>query len=399
MDGERRQPAERMDAMSKSTRRRRASWGSLQYDPKTRTARIRYWAEGPDGYRRRSKTIRNCTRKQAEAARAQLMLEHGEDAPCPTVAQVWERWVRPDYERRLEEGDLSSHSFRQFNSTWRVHVSPRWSDVPVDCVRPLDVQQWLLDGKTQSQAREASWLLKTILEWSMRYEFVQSNVLKMKYVMPSKATVSRRDKGTWSLAQMEEVWRCVHGSFIEPAFIMAAFGGCRVGESLGPMVGDVRPLDNHSVPMVAVDIVRQAKNRGGMTDTLKTDRSNRTTIIVGRAATRLVQLAESASGVWLTGDGVGGFVKQNQLSSEWERRVPDKIRHPFTNLRNSWQTNMRWEMGLPPWIIEPMMGHVGDGVTGKYYDRPQEQMFAEQLEKAYAKNQYDAKWTWLDVDS
>jgi len=150
------------------------------------------------------------------------------------------------------------------------------------------------------------------------------------------------------------------------------------------------------VPMVAVDIVRQAQNRGGMTDVLKTDRSNRSTIIVGRAARRLMQLAADADCVWLTNDGVGNFVKQSQLANAWRRIVPSDIRHPFTNLRNSWQTNMRWEMGLAPWIIEPMMGHVGDGVTGKYYDRPQEQMFAEQLERAYEKNPYDAKWTWLD---
>ena len=382
--------------MAKHTR---DSWGSLQYDAKRRKARIRYWAEGPDGYKRRSKTIRDCTRKEAEAARAALMLEHGEDAPCPTVQQVWERWARPDYVRRLEEGDLAKNSLSQFDSMWRLHISPRWGDVPVDEVRPLDVQQWLLDGKTQAQAKSSATLMKVIMEWAMRYEFVPANVMRTRYTMPSKSTIAERDKGTWSLAQLEEVWKCVHGQFIEPAFIMAAFGGCRVGESLGPMVEDVRPLDGHSVPMVAVDIVRQAQNHGGMTDILKTDRSSRSTIIVGRAAKRLMQLAADADCVWLTNDGVGNFVRQFQLTNAWRRIVPKKIRHPFTNLRNSWQTNMRWEMGLAPWIIEPMMGHVGDGVTGKYYDRPQEQMFAKQLEMAYEKNPYDAKWRWLDDGS
>ena len=384
--------------MAKHTRNRRASWGSLNYDPKTRTARIRYWAEGSDGYRRRSKTIRNVTRKEAEAARAALMLEHGEDAPCPTVRQVWERWARPDYERRLEEGDLSKRSLKAFDSAWRAHVEPRWADVPVDRVRPLDVQQWLLEGKTVSQARAATSLLKAIIEWAVRYEFVQSNVMRNKYTMPSKSTVTRRDSGVWSLSQLEDVWKCVHGQFIEPAFIMAAFGGCRVGESLGPMASDVRKLDGYSAPIAAVDIKRQMENRGGITETLKTDRSNRTTIIVGRAAKRLLELADGTECMWLTNDGVGHFVKQGQLAKAWERLVPDDMRHPFKNLRNSWQTNMRWEMGLPPWIIEPMMGHIGDGVTGKYYDRPQEKMFAEQVARAYAKNPYDASWTWLDGD-
>ena len=61
-------------------RKKRAAWASLaQVGPQT--WRLRYWAEGPDGYKRRSKTIRNATRKDAERVRSELMLAHGDDAP------------------------------------------------------------------------------------------------------------------------------------------------------------------------------------------------------------------------------------------------------------------------------------------------------------------------------
>jgi hypothetical protein len=48
------------------TRKKRAAWGSLTQIDST-TWRLRFWASGPDGYRRRSKTIRG-TRLDAERA-------------------------------------------------------------------------------------------------------------------------------------------------------------------------------------------------------------------------------------------------------------------------------------------------------------------------------------------
>ena len=380
--------------MPKSSRMR-ASWGSVSYDAKRKVGRIRYWAETPDGYRRCSKTVRG-TRKDVEEARAHLMLEHGEDAPCPTVRQVWERWVRPDYVRRLESRDISKRTLAQSDSTWKVHVSPRWGDLPCDEVRVLDFQQWILDGMTLMQAKASVSLMKIILDWPMRYEFIQSNVLRTRLTMPSKTTVNKHDKGVWNLEQLGELWKHVHGSFIEPAFILSAFGSCRVGESLGPLADEVSVVEGHPVPVVTVPIVRQVESRGGVTDILKTSQSRRTVVVVGRAAEVLARLAKDASGTWLTNNGCNEFVRQSHLRKTWARLVPNEMRHPFTNLRNSWQTNMRWEVGLPQWAIEPLMGHVSQGVTGMYYDRPRVEMFVQQVVSAYAKRPYDAGWTWLD---
>jgi len=382
--------------MANRTRNRRASWGSLQYDAKTRTARIRYWAEGPDGYRRRSKTIRDVTRKEAETARAALMLEHGEDAPCPTVAQVWERWVLPEYQRRVEQSDMSPRSLSQYESSWRVHVSPRWADVPCDQVRPLAVQQWLSDGKTFAQADVARKVLNAILEHAARYEMVESNVMRIGYVMPSRSTVKQADKGIWTLQQLGEVWRIVHGTCLEAPFLLCGFAGCRVGESLGVKSAEVALRTVDGVPIASVPIVRQAQNRGGITERLKTASSRRTVVMAGRAALRLHELSQSTSGEWLADNGVGGHMRQSRVTKMWRAALPPDMHHPFRNLRNSWQTFMRWELRVSPIYVEPMMGHSGKDVTGLYYDRPQADMFAEVMADAYAANPYDAGWTWLD---
>ena len=68
--------------------------------------------------------------------------------------------------------------------------------------------------------------------------------------------------------------------------------------------------------------------------------------------------------------------------------------HPMRNLRNSFETNARWALGLPPWLLEPMLGHAGQGVTGAYYDRPSDEMLCSAMADAHAERPYDAGWTW-----
>lgn len=55
--------------MGKRTRRRDA-WASITEVRAGEVYRIRYWSSGPDGYRRRSETVRG-TRRDAERRRTQ----------------------------------------------------------------------------------------------------------------------------------------------------------------------------------------------------------------------------------------------------------------------------------------------------------------------------------------
>lgn len=369
-------------------KKKRAAWGSVT-DLGGGCFRIRYYSNGIDGYKRRSKTIRNATRKQAEQRRAELMLAHSDDAPCPTVGEVWERWVLPTFERRVDEGDMAPQTLRQYASAWRRHASPRWADVPCDSVRPLAVQQWL-DSLGHSEAVSATKVLKMAMDVAVRYEVVTSNPFRERYLMPSKSTVSRRDSGIWTLDGLGEVWRAVHGSWLEPAFLLAAFGGLRVGESLG-----VRAEDVSAGEVCMVEVRRQISNKGSTpTERLKTPQSRRVVPIPGRAGVRLAELAEA--GGWLTSDGMGGHQNRYRLGRTWDALVPDGLRHPFQNLRNSYETNMRWAMRVQPWAIEAILGHAGKGVTGAYYDRPTPDMLAGVVLEAYAANPYDAGWNWLD---
>lgn len=368
----------------------RSAWGTLSYDPKRRVARIRYWAETPDGYRRCSKTLRDVTRRQAEEARAALMLDHSQDAPCPTVAQAWSRWALPDMRQRVADGDLSQGSLDQYLRWWGKHVEPTWGGVPLDEVRPLAVQQWI-SSMGYSQATNAIPILRKVMAYAVRYELRESNPLSETYVMPSRSTVRRRDKGVWTLPELEQAWMRVHGTWMEAAFLVAAFGGTRVGEAMAPVAGEVTRREVQGVPVTLVPITRQVEHHGRrVTDKLKTEHSRRTVAIAGKAAVRLAELAGRIDPMWyLTNDGTGNPVSQSRFMDGWNGLG---MEHPFRNLRNSWQTWMKWDMHVAPEYVEPMMGHRLRGTTGRYYDRPQGDVFAEVVAAAYTANPYDDGW-------
>lgn len=374
-------------------RKTRAAWASITEVERGARYRIRFWAKGADGaYKRRSETVRG-TRREAERRRAELMLEHSEDAPCPTVGQAWERWALPDLERRVEGGDMAPHTLAQYRSTWARHVAPTWADVPLDAVRPLAVQQWLY-GLSRNAAEQGTALLSKVMGYAVRYEVVDHNPMREKYVMPSKSTVQRRDDGVWSLAELGPLWASLRGQWFEPAFLLAAFGGLRVGESLGPMASEVELRDVGGVPVALVSVARQVDGHGNATGRLKTAQSARTAVIAGRAALRLAELADATPAGWpLTNDGLGGFQPQRRLNAEWQALGAP---HPYRNLRNSWQTWMRWELGVEPHHIEALMGHKQKGTTGQYYDRPHGEQLAAVVAAAYRAKPFDAGWTWLD---
>jgi hypothetical protein len=369
----------------------RAAWASITEVERGQRYRIRYWGKDSDGqYRRRSETVRG-TRRDAERRRAQLMLEHSEDAPCPTVGQAWERWCVPEMEQRIASGDLTRHSLKLYESAWRNHVAPTWADVALDAVRPLRIQQWI-SGLGASQARYATLTLSKVMDYAVRYEYVDHNPMREKYLMPSKQTIQRADAGVWTLDELGEAWSQLRGKWFEPAFLLAAFGSCRVGESLGPLADEVELRDVDGVPVALVAVVRQVDNAGGVTDALKTEQSRRTVCVPGKAALRLHELSSAIPPDWfLTHDGQGLPQSQRRLGKAWREAG---MAHPFRNLRNSWQTNCRWELGMPPWLLEPMMGHAGRDVTGRHYDRPQADVFAEAVARAYSERPFDANWVF-----
>ena len=381
-------------SIGKKTMRR--DWGTISQVQKG-AWRIRYWAQTDTGYRRCSETVRG-TRKQAGERLAQLRLAHGHDAPCPTVGDCWEQWYCPDRERMVEQGDLAPLSLVQYKSTWKCHVSCRWSRIPADQVQPLDVQQWLL-GMKRVAAESSLHLLRQILDYATRYGFISSNPLAVRYLLPSRQTTCQREDGIWTPQELGEVWHACWNSWFESAMLLAGFGGCRVGESLGVKSKDIRGESVNDVPLALVRIERQIDTQGKDHHRLKNRWSKRTALLAGRPALRLIGLARQREPEdYLSVPNGCINATQQLLRIEFAKALDAHgvPHHLFKNLRKTWQTNMRWILRLPPWAIEPMMGHVGNGVTGRHYDKPSEHEFALILSEAWRENPFADNYDWLD---
>ena len=95
-------------------------------------------------------------------------------------------------------------------------------------------------------------------------------------------------------------------------------------------------------------------------------------------------VAETGDG-YLTNDGLGNWVKQQRVYKAVNKMLAQAgvTMHPQKNMRKTWETAVRWEMKLPPWLSEPLMGHKLPGVTSHYYDKPSVRKMAEIYAEGY----------------
>lgn len=372
-------------------RRKRSTFGSV-CEVRPGVWRLRWWADTPSGRRRVSRTVEG-TRRQAEDELARVRLDVG-SAPggSVTVGEAWERWWLPQARRAVEAGERSARATGYNESVWRRFVAPRWGSVPVSEVRPLDVQEWL-SSMSQGPAERAMTMMRQVMDRCVMFGELAANPMAARYEMPT-AHAKEVDDGCWDLAGLREVWGAVRGSSIEPAVILMAFGSCRVGESLGARREEVRRIDVPGAGAVAaVPITRQVMAMTGeVSEKLKNRWSVREVVVPGPMGARLLGLAGGRGG-WLCRSR-GGPMSQAKLADDFRTllRMGGAQVHPPKNLRKSWQTYMRWTLGVDRSLIERMMGHIEPGVTPRHYDRPRAEDYARAVAEAYARHPFADEW-------
>lgn len=360
-------------------RRARSTWGSND-DAGNGRRRLRYWADLHDGrgYTRHSMTIVG-TRRDGDEALARLRVEHSADRPTPTLRQAWEAWYLPELRERVDSGDMAESSVVMYESNWRRHVAPAWGDTPVTDIRPLGVQQWLM-GMTTVSARKSLSLLGRILAKCVMYEAVPSNVAREEYRLPRR-TERDAPKDVYTLAELLAALDAVRGTAAYVPAIMAGLASCRVGESLGPLRAEVREVESHGMTLAVVDLVRQVDRDGRVIERLKTKSSERPVVVPEPWSLDVLEVSTE----WLCDNGCAGPLGQHVVNSMWREALAaagvEPI--PFRNLRSTWRTFMRWELGVAEDMVEAMMGHVGRNVGEIHYDRPRWEVFAATVADAW----------------
>lgn len=361
---------------------RRRAWGSVTESVRGRKYVLRWVENTPSGRRRRTRTVYG-TYREACMELDRLHVEKSGDKPTMTIGEVYETWYLPDMEMRVSLGTLKQGSLRTYLNMWRKHISGRWEDVPVDSVRPMDVQEWLLSMPKQT-ASTCMAVVRVVMDYAVRYELVATNKFRERYQMPT-ASAWNRSRATLSLKDADEVLRSLEGDAIEPAFIVACYGGARTGEALGVMCSEVRFMSAGGVDFAVVPIRRRVSDDGELMPDgdLKNRQSVRETLVPGFYGERLLRIAEDRkrAGFGLLTSYDGAPMSKGSLGFALRRHVD----MPFANLRNSWRTFAQFEWGIDRETLEILMGHVLQGVSGKHYIRPDIEQVAERFAEAYSR--------------
>lgn len=357
--------------------RQRAAYGSIS-PTKDGITRVRYYGDLHDGkgYRRLSKNIRG-NRREAQMFLAQMQVAHNDDKPTITVGDAYKQWYVPDAQKRLRASTLNNYA-----CVYSAYIKPRWENIPVSDVRPLDVQEWL-NTLSRTAATASMKILQPLMDYPTRYELIPANPMRVGYIMPKD--VQERDKGVYSLEECCAIAKAIKGHTLEPAFLLSAFGSCRTGEAYGVKAEDISyETAANGMRCAVIHIQRQIDLMGRVQDSLKNKQSNRYVILPEPFATRLEQLCQEHDG-YLTCDSLGMPLKRANSLRVWAKFLAtnDFDVHPFQNLRPSWRTYAEWDLKIPPERLEKLMGHKGKSVTAQHYNRPEIQQLVDTVAESY----------------
>ena len=361
---------------------KRRSWGTIKHVSKYKHV-IRYVDSQGD---RKSVTFYG-TRREADAELSRLRLMHERNPArrkAPTVSQAAEAWWLPWIERELADGSMSRNTSSTYVSAWRKHVEPRWGDVRMDAVKASEVQAWLLD-LTHSSAHMSLVVLRKIADFAVKRDLLRSNSFSISYDLPKKA--GGRSKAILTLDEADALFDALRGSVVEAPFIAACFGSCRTGESLGIRVDEVERVDAHGIVLAVARVERQMPNSGyETTDMLKTDASRRIIVIPDKWGERFLEIADERRAVdseWMADRCDGLPLNKVALGYHWRKHAPEDM--PFSNLRNSWRTFSQADWRMDYDLLETLMGHRLEGVTGRHYLRFTREQIIEQFAREYSK--------------
>ena len=335
--------------------------------------RLRWWADGPDGRKRRAEIVHG-TRREAHDRMAEVRLGVG-SAPggCETAGGAWESRVLPQMRRGQRPRTLADTE-----GAWSKRLGPGRSDVPVSKVSAAGSQDWALDVPPET-ARRCLAIMREVMRHGVMLGEMAASPLATKIETPTAETKAF-SRDVVASPHMEDYWRCVSGTFVEPMFLLAAGCGLRVGESPGVTVGEAEREERGGAVLAATPVRRQVDSSGrvvaeGGMEALKNEQSARWAIAFDPWATRLPYAQEAAAmrgDVWLCDDGTGNPV--GPVTARRHRHRPTDAaglpRVDLRNLRATFATQARPEHDLPVEDVARLMGHKKPDIAYGVHQRP-----------------------------
>ena len=322
---------------------------------------LRWWEDAPGGRVRRCETFHG-SRREADDRMAKIRMETRKDS-TPTLSYFWGRYYSKDVAK------LRPNTRKLYECAWKK-AEAAFGSTPVSAITPMMIQEQM-DTMGAHAANQFRGVVKRTLDSAVLTNVIPSNPAVAPLKLPESS--KRYGRGIYRRDEIDSLLEVVRGVDLEAAFILQGCGGLRVGESLAVRADDVAMRDGY-----ATVAVRAQLSKDGEICALKTQESERTTLVLDPYASRLTELAAAApEGGWLIDNGLGEPCSRWALKRRWGwamKRLPDGMeRIPMRNLRNSYETWMHWEAGIPVEVVSKFMGHRDVRTTIKNYDRPRDE--------------------------
>lgn len=372
----------------------RSSWGTKTKIDKNKW-RIR-WCEW-DGMNRvrRSKTLYPCTSREADDELRRLWQLHHlppneRVVPCPTFAQCWDEWYFPELKERLERGEIAANTLKNYMNMWSIYIEKKWSGVALDKVDVSEYQTWL--KMLAPSCAELSNITVGNMVTCAKLHGVKGITFKdVQYKMPKRNTATSNELDVYTLDELHKLIESAKGSRIESILILMGKGSCRTGEAVAAAIKDMEYIEQNGRTYAIYNLYRQYGACNSEFSSLKTASSTRPIIVPEPWSIRLKEIAEQRRAddeLFLSDNGTGIPMSRPTISRDYKKLFAQNgIRKlSLSKLRNSWATAMLWKYNVPAQMVDKMMGHAAQNILGKHYDKPDRDMFIEEIERVYFGN-------------
>lgn len=275
-----------------------------------------------------------------------------------TVAMLGGRWI--DSRR----ADLKPSTYRTTESTWRVHVEPKWGSRAIGGIRHSEVQAWVAElSKTRSATtvRRAHEILAGILDVALRDRRLARNVAR-DIKLPRKTGKAR------AYLTHDQVGMLAKESTHPVLVVFLAYTGVRWGEATGLRVKHVDALRRR------VNVEENAVEVGSIIETGTPKTHERRQVpypaFLAESIDRLT--AGKARDALLFGDGIM-HIRRPKATTGWfnsavqtaqakapddepfPRVTPHDLRHTAASLAISAGANVK--------AVQRMLGHASAAMT------------------------------------
>jgi integrase len=229
-------------------KRQRVQFGWLDLKPRKRGMPVwvlRYRETGADG-RRKTRSVqigtRAAYRTRSEARQASMSLllsinaDQLEQVPI-TFGSLIERYLAEEIPER--------HSTASRYQSWiKHHIKPKWSNYPLEEIKPLAVEQWLKETTLAPKSKgHIKNLMRILFNCAMRWGLLPYQQNPMALVRVRNASKRMREPVVLTVSQFREVLEHVPEPY-RTMCVVAACLGLRISEVLGLQWRDIEWQNN-----------------------------------------------------------------------------------------------------------------------------------------------------------